>query len=511
MARWRPRFSDKRLAPELGDTPVIWTTEKGNFAAYRFEVVPKSERVGTRLAPIKLPNQSTVVYRSAICLTRQSLCSNWMHLHVYSIWPLRHYLVQTELGEIRGRKFNLNLEEVFKQARYWTPKRTREWAWEREREGKPLPRWAKKGEPGKGPIHPCRALVNTVPPRIRRVAHQLRGTEITSFLRAAYKNEEVVALIEQMPILGRHVIQMVPATTSVEKRRYLFGAKTWETAVKRALRMKRADLWYHCYQETPTKKQLKAATKMSIRGTYKHLIARDLKRVADSKITSHLPYLPAPTIRALDTYRSGHWGEHTKSDKEILEKLPMSFWLSHMREARFVTKGGNERRSIGDIPIMLDDVDRLSASIRERNAIPVRMRVAHIRDLKEWHDVLTDQLNALKDVEFNMPFQHKPPVEGTEEIIPLTSPKLLKQEGREMHHCVASYDNQVKQGNSYIYSVRVGGDKATLELVKRGNVWKLAQCRSVCNKHPVKEIWDVVNKWMEENEVEELSDNERWW
>ncbi len=62
---------------------------------------------------------------------------------------------------------------------------------------------------------------------------------------------------------------------------------------------------------------------------------------------------------------------------------------------------------------------------------------------------------------------------------------LIYQEGRAMHHCVATYAEAVFAGRCWIYSVKRGDDRiATLELRPAANGYALAQIRAHCNRPP---------------------------
>jgi hypothetical protein len=79
----------------------------------------------------------------------------------------------------------------------------------------------------------------------------------------------------------------------------------------------------------------------------------------------------------------------------------------------------------------------------------------------------------------------EPPPSGTPTIEPLTSPEALLQEGREMQHCVGSYDDHVGRGTCAVYRV-LQPERATLSLAWRPSLgaWQIEQLRGIRN-HPV--------------------------
>ena len=64
----------------------------------------------------------------------------------------------------------------------------------------------------------------------------------------------------------------------------------------------------------------------------------------------------------------------------------------------------------------------------------------------------------------------------------LNSPAKLVREGRDMKHCVGTYTQAVRSGNSVIVSFCLNGERATAELSRDGKHVK--QCKGVANKQP---------------------------
>ena len=75
----------------------------------------------------------------------------------------------------------------------------------------------------------------------------------------------------------------------------------------------------------------------------------------------------------------------------------------------------------------------------------------------------------------------------------------LTIEGRELHHCVASYHWSCVKGACTIWSLSKltpkGNFKKCLTIeVDRHNT--VVQCRGMANRDPLKEEWDIVNEWV---------------
>ncbi len=74
-----------------------------------------------------------------------------------------------------------------------------------------------------------------------------------------------------------------------------------------------------------------------------------------------------------------------------------------------------------------------------------------------------------------------PPIPGNQLLVPIQSSKNLREEGREMHHCVAGYVSDVARGDSYFYRW-LGSERATVQLAKFANHWQVYEQLGFKNK-----------------------------
>ena len=66
-----------------------------------------------------------------------------------------------------------------------------------------------------------------------------------------------------------------------------------------------------------------------------------------------------------------------------------------------------------------------------------------------------------------------------------------------MHHCVTTYVEAVRQGTSYIFSVRRDGNRvATISLSFHNETILIQQLRGSCNTAPPKAVSAAVRKWL---------------
>ncbi|MCC5846822.1 MAG: PcfJ domain-containing protein [Verrucomicrobia bacterium] len=88
-----------------------------------------------------------------------------------------------------------------------------------------------------------------------------------------------------------------------------------------------------------------------------------------------------------------------------------------------------------------------------------------------------------------------PPFPGTEKILPIRSPALLKEEGARLHHCVYSYLKEARQGIVAFYAI-FRPERATLGLRKnRDGSWRIFDFRCACNREPSKACREMVETW----------------
>ncbi|MEM9283357.1 MAG: PcfJ domain-containing protein [Verrucomicrobiota bacterium] len=98
-------------------------------------------------------------------------------------------------------------------------------------------------------------------------------------------------------------------------------------------------------------------------------------------------------------------------------------------------------------------------------------------------------------------FRH-PPLPGIPgKIEPITSSRDLVQEGEVQGNCVASYANQVRQGQTFIYRV-LEPQRATLSIVRKVqfDCWDLGELEARFNTEVTDETEDFVLAWLERHQ-----------
>jgi hypothetical protein len=75
----------------------------------------------------------------------------------------------------------------------------------------------------------------------------------------------------------------------------------------------------------------------------------------------------------------------------------------------------------------------------------------------------------------------EPPIESTEQIIPILSCEELEAEGDAMKHCVAFYKTWILRGDYYVYRMQ-GQYRCTVGIEFQNGSWKIDQVRGIGNE-----------------------------
>lgn len=132
-------------------------------------------------------------------------------------------------------------------------------------------------------------------------------------------------------------------------------------------------------------------------------------------------------------------------------------------------------------------------------------RLNTLAGLHALHDELVVRFNQFDRAQKVATYQRlhgaypQPPLEGTEQIQPLTSWNDLLEEGQKLHHCVGSYHRLVASGKLFIYRV-VGDERLTLSIGSTPHGWRLDELRGYCNALASHESNELVEEWLRERQ-----------
>ena len=120
---------------------------------------------------------------------------------------------------------------------------------------------------------------------------------------------------------------------------------------------------------------------------------------------------------------------------------------------------------------------------------------------RRYHDALACQYNERVADETQEPLDDgsplpPPPFPGTSEIIPLSTPQEVHQEGVEQRSCVAAYLDKVRRGHTFIYRV-LAPQRATAEIAEQQpGRWHLVQLAGFKNRSVSKATSQALDEWL---------------
>lgn len=190
--------------------------------------------------------------------------------------------------------------------------------------------------------------------------------------------------------------------------------------------------------------------------------------------------------------------------------IPLQLLLIH-QHAPFFTKtrlafglAARQYPRFRDLIKETDQVMRLWRDVsRMADMLPMNLAKALNKcdsreSLKTLHDQMVDIVNSRKNSVFDATILFpKAPLKGNETILQITNLADLKEEGREMRHCVASYVNSILRGNSCIFKV-LAPERATLEIKTILREIRIGEFKCACNRTPSDETYQFVAGWIDE-------------
>lgn len=238
---------------------------------------------------------------------------------------------------------------------------------------------------------------------------------------------------------------------------------------------------------------LRKVDRAALSGRMLPLIQRALWRPEVQNILAHLPVINSAVIRFL-------------TDPDCVGMLTPRFLLDVLeRSIAFHVNGAPmNHHACG----LWRDAIRMARTMSSTRPAELRS----MQHLQRWHDGLVRDYNRytrglgldgaaqLSDVPY------RPPFAETFGIQPLLNFNYLCQEGREMHHCVASYHSQIVAGQYFVYRV-TSPIRATLGLRRLDGEWQLDQLVEAGNA-PV-DVWgcdDVMRRLTESDAVHFVRD-----
>jgi len=142
---------------------------------------------------------------------------------------------------------------------------------------------------------------------------------------------------------------------------------------------------------------------------------------------------------------------------------------------------------------LLWDVLAMARQVRRHDLPPAffsirRLREVHDEVCRTFHRRRRDNLDS-----YRFP---PPPLPGTDEIVPLCTPRDVVEEGVQQRHCVATYIPEVAARQVFVYRV-LKPQRATLSIVPApGGGWEISQFGLSGNREPDPASWGSVASWL---------------
>lgn len=167
-------------------------------------------------------------------------------------------------------------------------------------------------------------------------------------------------------------------------------------------------------------------------------------------------------------------------------------WLEPLMKPAFLHEVVSGTRVFSDQDLMTFLKDTMWMSRQQER--PLVNGFASVRQLIRVHDELAGGHQGYIAMEHMPETLPPPPFDGTEDIVPLSTPADVIREGREMNNCCASYLAAIAQGHRYLYRVEAPV-RATLEIVREGMRWVPGQLMKEGNQ-PVEQAtrYSLFNK-----------------
>jgi hypothetical protein len=129
---------------------------------------------------------------------------------------------------------------------------------------------------------------------------------------------------------------------------------------------------------------------------------------------------------------------------------------------------------------------------------PPQPKIRGINAMESLHADLMDACNRRLEKAVELPVHEDAPQE-IEEIQLLRSSAEVRAEGREMHHCVASYIPELLAGEPIVISRVLYPERATARLAKIKDEWCLVELRGNRNAPVRPETWRFVQEWLRDS------------
>ena len=213
------------------------------------------------------------------------------------------------------------------------------------------------------------------------------------------------------------------------------------------------------------------------------LLRRVLRDTHAVELCRHFDAVPMTVLRVIERY------PHLSHDGV----------LSHLKHRAHTAKPGAVLGEAKRYVQLLDDLGYMGQTLHIPDLTRLLHRYRTLAQLQRCHDRWMEKINTQRFIETDSPTRHiefpDPPLPDSATIRAIRNVSELRAEGREMNHCVGSYERPIRDGHVAIYRVSAP-QRATLALSGSGaNLW-ISQFRLAYNQQPSKASWQAVRAWI---------------
>ena len=147
---------------------------------------------------------------------------------------------------------------------------------------------------------------------------------------------------------------------------------------------------------------------------------------------------------------------------------------------------------------MMDEINYMFRLARPGTPTPVFRSLARVQ---QCHDEVAVDFLRVSSTKLKYCRIPRPPLPGTDSIVPLTSIPQLKTEGKNQRNCVGSYAHRISHRKTYIYKV-LAPERATLSIVKTsGGTWRIGELRCAGNTEVKVQTRKAVQVWLSSHSI----------
>ena len=153
---------------------------------------------------------------------------------------------------------------------------------------------------------------------------------------------------------------------------------------------------------------------------------------------------------------------------------------------------------LADTASLIRDTLRMFFRVHPERGRPQFQSVARVREM---HDEISTHYLRIEDLSLTALRFPRPPLRGTDDIVPICTVEELVAEGRGQDNCVATYAERIQSRHTYIYRV-LKPERATLSIVRGPDGdWQVRELQRRSNSGVSDLTRRFVQSWLDEHSL----------